>query len=53
MSEMMQTGSTLLYVSHDIATVRKLCTHALWLDKGNVKMIGSAADVCNAYMEGK
>ncbi len=39
----------LLFVSHDIASVTSLCTRALWLEAGEVKMYGSAADVCHAY----
>lgn len=41
--------TTLLYVSHAPDAVRKLCTHAMWLDGGHVRMIGSAAEVCDAY----
>lgn len=52
MTEMLSGGTTLLYVSHDIATVRKLCDHAVWLEKGNVKMIGEANAVCDAYTSG-
>lgn len=53
MASMLSGGTTLLYVSHDISTVRKLCTHAVWLEKGDVKMIGTANEVCDAYMGGK
>lgn len=53
MAEMMAGGTTLLYVSHDIATVRSLCSHAIWIDKGEIKLMGDAQDVCDAYMEGK
>lgn len=53
MTEMLSGGTTLLYVSHDIATVRKLCTHAVWLEKGVAKMVGDVTTVCDAYMGGK
>ncbi len=53
MTEMLSGGTTLLYVSHDINTVRQLCTHAVWLDKGVAKMVGTADEVCDAYMGGK
>ena len=46
-------GTTLLFVSHNIETVKKICTHAVWLDKGEVKMAGDVNAVCNAYMEMK
>lgn len=50
MKNMLETGTTLLYVSHSIESVQKLCDHALWLDKGHVKMCGAAEEICNAYM---
>lgn len=53
MNEMLTGGTTLLYVSHDVATVRELCTHAVWLEKGVAKMIGEVDEVCDAYMGGK
>ena len=34
MKHMLETGTTLLYVSHSITSVQNLCDHALWLDKG-------------------
>lgn len=51
MSEMLQGGTTLLYVSHSIEEVRKLCDHAIWIDKGVAKMQGKVNEVCDAYME--
>lgn len=49
MREMLSGGTTLLYVSHNIESVKNLCTHALWLHKGEVIMAGEAAEVCDAY----
>lgn len=50
MKHMLETGTTLLYVSHSIESVQKLCDHVLWLDKSHVKMCGDAEKVCTAYM---
>ena len=50
MTEMLSGGTTLLYVSHSIDEVKRLCDHALWIDKGEAKMIGEAKTVCDAYM---
>lgn len=50
MQGMLAEGTTLLYVSHTMDTVRKLCDHALWLEKGTVKMSGEAGPICDAYM---
>ena len=51
MQEMLSGGTTLLYVSHDIPSVVRLCDHVLWLDKGDVVMQGDPETVCNAYLE--
>ena len=49
MQQMLAGGTTLLYVSHSIASVEKLCSHALWLEQGRVKQCGDAEEVCSAY----
>jgi lipopolysaccharide transport system ATP-binding protein len=46
----MQTG-TILFVSHDTASVKNLCSRAIWLEKGNVLRQGSPKDVCESYLE--
>lgn len=50
MKELLSGGTTLLYVSHSIDEVKRLCDHALWIDKGVERMQGNAIEVCNAYM---
>ena len=50
MNEMRKEGTTLLYVSHSIDSVKSVCNHALWLDKGVVRMVGDVETVANAYM---
>ena len=49
MKELLSSGTTLLYVSHNIDTVKKLCSHAIWLNNGQAMMIGEAAPVCDQY----
>lgn len=51
MKELLSGGTTLLYVSHSIDEVKRLCDHALWIDKGVARMQGEAKTVCDAYME--
>lgn len=51
MAEMLSGGTTLLYVSHSIDEVKRLCDHAIWLDRGVDKMQGAVNEVCDAYME--
>lgn len=50
MKELLSGGTTLLYVSHSIDEVKRLCDHALWLDKGVARMQGEVNEVCDAYM---
>lgn len=50
MDEMMSGGTTLLFVSHSIEQVRKLCDHAVWINKGEIQMTGQVNEVCDAYM---
>lgn len=51
MQKMLDNGTTLLYVSHSIESVRKLCKNALWLNKGHVVKAGAAEEVCDEYMQ--
>ena len=50
MDRMLKEGRTLLFVSHEIKQVKKLCERAIWLNKGHVVADGPAKEVCNAYL---
>jgi lipopolysaccharide transport system ATP-binding protein len=43
-------GGTLLLCSHVMYHVQKLCAHALWIERGRVRMAGNSAEVAQAYM---
>ena len=47
---MQQQGVTICYVSHDLTTVQKLCTHAVWLQDGMVQAAGNADDTVYSYL---
>ena len=49
MMELMGGGTTVLYVSHSLASVRELCDRVLWLEKGQIRMMGDVQEVCDAY----
>ena len=49
MNELLSGGTTLLFVSHSIEQVKRMCQKAIWIDHGEMKMIGSAEEVCNVY----
>lgn len=46
-----QSRGTLLFVSHDAGSVNALCSRAIWLDGGALRMDGPAKDVTAAYLE--
>ena len=50
MDEMRSGGRTVLLVSHNMAAVENLCTRALWIDDGQLRMDGPAKTVIEAYM---
>ena len=49
MEQMITSGAAVVLVSHDMKAVRALADRAIWLEDGNVKMIGKACDVVDAY----
>lgn len=49
MMELMSGGTTVFFVSHSIKQVREMCNKVVWLNRGEVKMIGSTEEVCDAY----
>ena len=51
MIELMSGGTTVLLVSHSAEQITELCSRAIWLEKGRMKMIGPAEEVCRAYEE--
>jgi lipopolysaccharide transport system ATP-binding protein len=49
MSDVAQSGRTVLFVSHNLSAVQSLCTRAILLKNGSVEMIGNTPDVLNHY----
>jgi ABC-type polysaccharide/polyol phosphate transport system ATPase subunit len=50
MKELMNGGSTVIYVSHEVESLAKMCDRVVWLDKGKIKMIGEASKVCGDFI---
>ena len=48
-NSMLNDDTTVIIVSHSIEQIERLCKHCVWLEKGKIKMIGDAQEVCNAY----
>ena len=51
MDQIMNSGATILFVSHEIDQVKTVCERAIWIDKGKIVMDGDAEKVCDCYME--
>lgn len=51
LKELHERGTTVLFVSHDAAAVRALCSRALLLKAGRVVADGKPADVLNRYQK--
>jgi ABC-type polysaccharide/polyol phosphate transport system ATPase subunit len=47
--EFQERGKTILFVSHDIGTVKAICTEVLFLDHGEVRALGDPAEVTDLY----
>lgn len=50
MLSMINGGTTVLFVSHSIKQIKKLCDKIVWLEHGEVKEIGKK-EVCDKYEE--
>ena len=46
-------GRTVLFVSHNMESIRSLCKHGVLLDKGSVACSGDVEDVVSSYLQGK
>lgn len=49
--EMIHGGSTVLMVSHGMATILDNCSKVVWIEKGKLQMVGDAKIVCRKYQE--
>lgn len=49
MKKMMDSGTTVLFVSHDISAIRRFCNRAMWVNQGQIKKIGNTNLVCDKY----
>ena len=51
MYEMMAKAKIIVMVSHDLASIEKLCNRVVWIEHGAVRQIGPAAAVIEAYSD--
>jgi lipopolysaccharide transport system ATP-binding protein len=49
MSDVARHGRTILFVSHNMAAMRRLCSRALWIEGGQIRMDRTCQEVASAY----
>lgn len=49
--EFKNNGKTIIFVSHDLRTVKRICHRAICLDKGKVIYYGETAHVISSYID--
>lgn len=51
MQEFFKKRKTIIFVSHNLNTIQKLCLRTLWLDKGKMKLLGPSKKVISQYLK--
>lgn len=51
MKQMMEGGTTVLFVSHDTNAIRRFCTKAIWINKGEFKKVGDVNRISDEYLD--
>ncbi|MEG1995097.1 MAG: ABC transporter ATP-binding protein [Romboutsia sp.] len=49
MVSMIRGGTTVLYVSHSLDSIKDLCNKVVWLEHGEIVAVGETQKICNAY----
>lgn len=49
MMELIKGGTTVLYVSHSLESIKDLCTRVIWLEHGEIVKIGNTEEICDEY----
>ncbi len=49
MGKLLDEGCALVFVSHNMAAMQRMCKRVIWLDKGQIREVGEAGSVCNSY----
>lgn len=51
MKELLGSGATIIFVSHNLDAVCEVCNRAIWIDKGELRMDGSSGDVVDSFRQ--
>ena len=49
MFELIKGGTTVLYVSHSLDSIKEICDEAVWIEHGNLISKGPVNEICDAY----
>ena len=49
MQEVSKSGRTIIFVSHQMNQIRRLCERVIWLDAGEIRKSGPASDIVSCY----
>ena len=50
-NEFRRHGKTIIFVSHDLSTIERICDEVIWIRKGQIEMRGYPKRVVDAYLE--
>jgi lipopolysaccharide transport system ATP-binding protein len=50
LTRIQERGATILFVSHDVGALKSLCSRGIYLDHGQLKNMGTAAEIADQYM---
>ena len=51
MKELTEQGKTMVFVTHSLQSVSQLCSRAVWLHEGKIKLDGNSNEVIEKYVE--
>lgn len=51
MLEMIKGGTTVLYVSHSLDSIRQLCDRVVWIEHGKMVKVGKTDEICDEYYD--
>ena len=51
MLEMIKGGTTVLYVSHSLDSIKQLCDRVIWLEHGKIVKMGDTKEICKDYYD--
>jgi len=51
MRELVKSGRTLIFISHNLLAVREVCSRCVWLEHGRIRSAGEVASVVHSYLD--